>query len=66
MGRIDKTVFISYRRRDEPWALAVFGDLTASGLRVRSTDRRKTESGVRRKPVVEAWSISILTQMIRL
>jgi hypothetical protein len=27
MGRIEKTVFISYRRRDEPWALAVFGDL---------------------------------------
>jgi len=34
MGRIDKTVFISYRRRDEPWALAVFGDLTQHGYDV--------------------------------
>jgi hypothetical protein len=31
MGRIEKTVFISYRRRDESWALAVFGDLTRHG-----------------------------------
>jgi hypothetical protein len=34
MGRIEKTVFISYRRRDEPWALAVFGDLTQHGYDV--------------------------------
>src|SRR3974390_3543477 len=34
MGRIDKTVFISYRRRDEPWALAVFADLTHNGYDV--------------------------------
>jgi internalin A len=27
MGRIEKTVFISYRRTDEPWALAIFQDL---------------------------------------
>jgi hypothetical protein len=34
MGRIEKTVFISYRRRDEPWALAVFGELTRYGYDV--------------------------------
>jgi formylglycine-generating enzyme required for sulfatase activity len=34
MGRIEKTVFISYRRADEPWALAVFGDLTQHGYDV--------------------------------
>jgi hypothetical protein len=34
MGRIEKTVFISYRRADEPWALAVFGDLTHHGYDV--------------------------------
>jgi tetratricopeptide (TPR) repeat protein len=34
MGRIEKTVFISYRRTDEPWALAIFGDLTQHGYDV--------------------------------
>ncbi|MEY9234070.1 hypothetical protein ABIF68_002517 [Bradyrhizobium japonicum] len=34
MGRIEKTVFISYRRADEPWALAVFGNLTHHGYDV--------------------------------
>src|SRR5262249_52916335 len=34
MARIEKTVFISYRRADEPWALAVFGDLTQHGYDV--------------------------------
>jgi hypothetical protein len=34
MARIEKTVFISYRRTDEPWALAVFGDLTQHGYDV--------------------------------
>jgi hypothetical protein len=34
MGRIEKTVFVSYRRRDEPWALAIFGDLTHHGYDV--------------------------------
>jgi hypothetical protein len=34
MERIEKTVFVSYRRRDEPWALAVFGDLTHHGYDV--------------------------------
>ena len=34
MGRIEKTVFISYRRTDEPWGLAVFQDLTQHGYDV--------------------------------
>jgi hypothetical protein len=34
MKRVEKTVFISYRRHDEPWALAVFGDLTHHGYDV--------------------------------
>ena len=34
MGRIEKTVFISYRRTDESWAQAVFGDLTQHGYDV--------------------------------
>jgi hypothetical protein len=31
MGRVEKTVFISYRRTDEAWGLAVFQDLTQHG-----------------------------------
>jgi hypothetical protein len=31
MGRIEKTVFISYRRTDDSWALAIFQDLTQHG-----------------------------------
>ncbi len=31
MGRIEKTVFISYRRTNVPWALAIFRDLTQHG-----------------------------------
>jgi hypothetical protein len=34
MGRIEKTVFVSYRRTDEAWAVAVFGDLTHNGYDV--------------------------------
>jgi acylphosphatase len=34
MGRIEKTVFISYRRTDESWGLAVFQDLTQHGYDV--------------------------------
>jgi len=34
MARIEKTVFISYRRADEPWALAVFENLTQHGYDV--------------------------------
>lgn len=31
MGRIENTVFISYRRTNLPWALAIYQDLTAHG-----------------------------------
>ena len=34
MGRIEKTVFISYRRTNAPWALAVFQHLTQHGYDV--------------------------------
>ena len=34
MARIEKTVFISYRRADESWALAVFENLTQHGYDV--------------------------------
>src|SRR5262245_36369378 len=34
MGRIEKTVFVSYRRTNAPWALAVFQDLTLHGYDV--------------------------------
>ena len=32
--RIEKTVFVSYRRADAPWALAVFAYLTPHGYDV--------------------------------
>jgi TIR domain len=34
MGRIEKTVFVSYRRTDEFAALAIFQDLTQHGYDV--------------------------------
>jgi hypothetical protein len=34
MGRIEKTVFISYRRTNFPWGLAIFQDLTHHGYDV--------------------------------
>jgi hypothetical protein len=34
MGHIEKTVFVSYRRTDEPWGLAIFQDLTQHGYDV--------------------------------
>lgn len=34
MGRIDKTVFLSYRRANIAWALAIFQDLTQHGYDV--------------------------------
>ncbi len=34
MGRIEKTVFLSYRRTNAPWALAIFQDLTYHGYDV--------------------------------
>jgi tetratricopeptide (TPR) repeat protein len=34
MSRIEKTVFVSYRRTNAPWALAIFQDLTQRGYDV--------------------------------
>jgi lipoprotein NlpI len=34
MGRIEKTVFISYRRTNIPWALAIYQNLTSHGYDV--------------------------------
>ena len=34
MARIEKTVFVSYRRTDESWGLAIFQDLTQHGYDV--------------------------------
>jgi hypothetical protein len=34
MGRVEKTVFISYRRSNAPWALAIFQNLTQHGYDV--------------------------------
>jgi hypothetical protein len=34
MARIEKTVFVSYRRTDEAWGLAIFQDLTQHGYDV--------------------------------
>ena len=34
MGRVEKTVFISYRRRNVAWALAVYQHLTQHGYDV--------------------------------
>jgi hypothetical protein len=34
MGRIEKTVFVSYCRTNVPWALAIFQNLTQHGYDV--------------------------------
>ena len=34
MGHIEKTVFVSYRRTDESWGLAIFQNLTQHGYDV--------------------------------
>jgi tetratricopeptide (TPR) repeat protein len=34
MGRVEKTIFISYRRTNIPWALAIYQNLTAHGYDV--------------------------------
>lgn len=34
MGRVEKTVFLSYRRANIPWALAIFQNLMQHGFDV--------------------------------
>ena len=38
MGRIEKTIFISYRRSNASWALAIFQNLTGLNDPMRSSD----------------------------
>ena len=33
-GRIEKTIFVSYRRTNMPWALAIYQNLTGRGYDV--------------------------------
>lgn len=51
-GRIEKTVFISYRRTNFPWALAVYQDLTHHGYDV-FFDYQSIDSGDFEKVIIE-------------
>jgi hypothetical protein len=52
MGRIEKTVFISYRRANLPWALAIYQDLTHHGYDV-FFDYQSIDSGNFEKVILE-------------
>ena len=52
MGRIEKTVFISYRRTNVPWALAIYQDLTMHGYDV-FFDYQSIDSGNFEKVILE-------------
>ena len=52
MGRIEKTVFISYRRANLPWALAIYQDLTHHGYDV-FFDYLSIDSGNFEKVILE-------------
>jgi hypothetical protein len=52
MGRIEKTVFISYRRINLPWALAIYQDLTHHGYDV-FFDYLSIDSGNFEKVIIE-------------
>src|SRR5215211_3034338 len=52
MGRIEKTVFISYRRTNLPWALAIYQNLTANGYDV-FFDYQSINSGDFEKIILE-------------
>lgn len=52
MGRIEKTVFISYRRTNAAWALAIFQHLTHHGFDV-FLDFRGTASGDFERKILE-------------
>lgn len=51
-GRIEKTVFISYRRTNFPWALAIYQDLTYHGYDV-FLDYKSIPSGDFEQVIVE-------------
>jgi TIR domain len=48
MPRIEKTVFISYRRINIPWALTIYQDLTSHGYDV-FFDYLSIASGISKK-----------------
>ena len=52
MGRIEKTVFISYRRTNLPWALCIYQDLTMHGYDV-FFDYQSIDSGNFEKVILE-------------
>jgi tetratricopeptide (TPR) repeat protein len=52
MGRIEKTVFISYRRTNVPWALAIYQNLTMHGYDV-FFDFQSIDSGNFEKVIIE-------------
>jgi hypothetical protein len=52
MGRIEKTVFISYRRTNLPWALCIYQDLTFHGYDV-FFDYQSIDSGNFEKVIIE-------------
>ena len=52
MGRIEKTVFISYRRTNFPWALAIYKDLHNDGYDV-FFDYQSIDSGDFEKIILE-------------
>jgi hypothetical protein len=53
-GRIEKTVFISYRRTNLPWALAIYQELTHHGYDV-FFDYLSIPSGDFEKIIVENY-----------
>lgn len=52
MGRIEKTIFISYRRTNLPWALCIYQDLTMHGYDV-FFDYQSIDSGNFEKVILE-------------
>ncbi|MCL4529277.1 MAG: tetratricopeptide repeat protein, partial [Chloroflexi bacterium] len=52
MGRIEKTVFISYRRTNFPWAFCIYQDLTHHGYDV-FFDYQNIDSGSFEKTIIE-------------
>jgi hypothetical protein len=54
MGRIEKTVFISYRRTNVPWAMAIYQNLTMHGYDV-FFDYQSIDSGNFEKVILDEY-----------
>ena len=52
MGHIEKSVFISYRRTNVPWAIAIYQNLTAHGYDA-FYDFQSIDSGNFEKVIIE-------------